>query len=77
VTVLGTATNVTTYEGRAGAAPATVGVHVQVTEVVEHEGDYVVAVAVHPRRLDGESDRVVRLLSGLEHPGERPGDRQS
>lgn len=33
----------------------------------EHEGDYVVAIAVHPERVD-ERSRVDALLEGLRHP---------
>lgn len=33
---------------------------------VKHDGDFVVAVGVHPQQLDGESD-VDRLLEGVEH----------
>ncbi|WP_123533205.1 DUF6517 family protein [Halosimplex salinum] len=34
---------------------------------VEHDGDHVVAVAVHPERVD-ERSRVDALLEGLRHP---------
>ncbi|PSP70185.1 hypothetical protein BRC79_02680 [Halobacteriales archaeon QH_8_67_27] len=34
---------------------------------VEHDGDYVVVVAVHPERID-ERSRVDALLAGLRHP---------
>lgn len=34
---------------------------------VEHEGDVVVAIAVHPRKLSGQEKQVDRLLEGVQH----------
>jgi hypothetical protein len=69
VTMLGQSTTVTRFEGQASLqAGQSVDVYVEVTRV-KHEGDIVVAVAVYPRQLDGEQQRVDTLLSGLQHDG--------
>ncbi|WP_255150279.1 DUF6517 family protein [Halorarius halobius] len=47
-----------------------VEVFVHITKV-KHEGDYVIAVAVHPTQID-EQGRVNTMLGGLEHPAPAP-----
>lgn len=67
--VLGSEANVSTFTGDAelSGSDVTVELTIHVTKV-RHEGDFVVAVAVHPSVLDGEVDRVDALLAGIEHP---------
>lgn len=68
VTALGVETRVTRFEGTATLDGTSVDVYVHVT-TFEHGGDHLVAVAVHPRQLDGEDENVYALLRGLEHAG--------
>ncbi|MFB6151522.1 MAG: DUF6517 family protein [Haloarculaceae archaeon] len=64
VRILGQRRTVSAFRAEAtGIGPAT-RVRVHVTSF-EHEGDLVVAIAVHPELLD-ERDRVDRLLGGLK-----------
>ncbi|MFC3476416.1 DUF6517 family protein [Halobacterium litoreum] len=59
--------DVTKFEGTATLSGGqSVDVYVHVTKV-KHDGDFVVAVAIYPQRLDGEQEKVDALLSGLEH----------
>ena len=44
-----------------------IDVYVHLTKV-RHDGDYVIAIAVHPQGLPGEEERVDALLEGIEHP---------
>ncbi|MFB6269375.1 MAG: DUF6517 family protein [Halobacterium sp.] len=67
VTVLNASTNVTKFEGTATLGGGqSVDVYVHVTKV-EHDGDIIVAVAIHPQQLDGEQERIDTLLRNLEH----------
>lgn len=68
VTVLGQPTTVTRFEGAATADGTEAPVTVHAT-TVEHEGDFLIAVAVHPTGLPGETARVDTLLAGLVHAG--------
>ncbi|PSQ41098.1 hypothetical protein BRD10_00970 [Halobacteriales archaeon SW_12_71_31] len=68
VTVLDTETEVEKYEGTADLAGSVVDVFVHVTKV-QHEGDFVVVVAVYPQRFPDEESAVFTLLSGLQHTG--------
>ncbi len=68
VTALGEERAVETYEGQAGFQGATADVYVHVT-TFEHDGDFVIAVAVYPQQLDGEQERVYALIGGLERGG--------
>nr|WP_231751360.1 DUF6517 family protein [Halogeometricum sp. CBA1124] len=65
VTFLGTTAPLTTYAGvvETDAGRADVRVHVA---SVEHEGDVVVAVSVHPATMD-ERDAVSRMLAAAEY----------
>lgn len=66
-TVLGGETTVTKFRADAkmqGGREVEVFVHVT---KVKHEGDFVVAVAVYPTKLDGEETKVDRLLAGIQH----------
>ncbi|MFB6139772.1 MAG: DUF6517 family protein [Halosimplex sp.] len=65
---LGAERNVSVY----GATQTMEGVEANVTIDVatfEHDGDFVVAIAVHPERID-ERPRVNALFEGLRHPAD-------
>ena len=66
-TMLGQSTEVTKFEA---SVQTTTGVefdaYIHVTKV-EHGDDFVVALAVYPQKLSGQSDKVSRLLDGVEH----------
>jgi hypothetical protein len=69
VTMLGEETRVTRFRADAQTAGGEdVEVFIHVTRV-QHEGDFVIAVAVHPTRLEGEQANVDTLLEGVEHEG--------
>ncbi|ODR82339.1 hypothetical protein BG842_01080 [Haladaptatus sp. W1] len=67
VTVLGTNTKVSEFTATASSHGANVDVTIQATKL-KHDGDYIVVLAVYPKRLD-ESDSVSSLLSGIQHGG--------
>jgi len=66
-TMLGQSTEVTNFEA---SVQTTAGIefdaYIHVTKV-EHGDDFVVALAVYPQKLSGQSDKVGRLLDGVEH----------
>lgn len=66
-TMLGKSTAVTKFEA---SVTTTVGIefdaYIHVTKV-KHDDDFVVALAVYPQQLSGQSDKVGRLLRGVEH----------
>lgn len=66
VTVLGTETEVSKFAATTTVNGMEVDVYVHLTKV-KHEGDYVIALAVYPQKLDGEQERVFTLLEGVEH----------
>jgi len=67
VSTLGTETGVSKFEGTARVADGTeVPVYVHVTKV-NHDGDYVVVLAVYPQALSGESETVLEMIRALEH----------
>ena len=68
VTVLGSERRVTRFDGSATENGSSVNVTVHVT-TVEHEGEFLLAVAVYPSRLP-ERQRVDRLLAGVRHSAE-------
>lgn len=69
VTVLGKSTEVTKFKATAKTNGGTsVDVYLHVTKV-NHEEDFVVAIAVHPQQLD-EQQRIDTLLAGIEHPAD-------
>lgn len=67
-TMLGRSTTVEKYEGSATLAGVSVSTFVHVTRV-EHEGDFVLALAIYPNQLGGEDDTVARLVGGIQHGG--------
>jgi len=66
VAVLGQSTAVKKFEGTASLGGTQVDVYIHATRV-KHEGDFIVAVAIYPQRLDSEEQKIVTLLEGLEH----------
>jgi len=67
VETLNQTASVSKFEGTATLSGGqSVDVYVHVTKV-KHDGDFVVAVAIYPQRLDGEQQKVDELLAGLEH----------
>lgn len=67
VSALGNETRVSKFRADATLASGEdVEVFVHVTKF-RHEGDYVIAVAVNPTRVDEESN-VDRLIEGIDHP---------
>jgi hypothetical protein len=69
VQTLGSQRTLQQFEGTAALSGTEVDVYVHAAKF-QHEGDYVVAVGIHPQRLDGEAENVVALTEGLEHDGE-------
>ena len=65
VTTLGQSTEMVTYETTNRTATGTTPVFIHVV-IVEHQGDAVVAVGVHPQSTD-ESDVMEQFVAGLEH----------
>ncbi|NEU56912.1 DUF6517 family protein [Halorussus sp. MSC15.2] len=66
-TMLGKSTRVTKFEATVTTATGVeFDAYVHVTKV-KHEGDFVVALAVYPQKLPGQSDAVSRLLRGVQH----------
>jgi hypothetical protein len=66
-TMLGKTTSVSKFEASVTtAAGIQFDANVHVTKV-EHEGDHVVAIAVYPKKLPGQEEKVYRLLRGVEH----------
>lgn len=71
VPALGKRATVERFRGeRTVAGLVTVDLDLHVT-TVPHEGDYVVAVGIHPTLVGGERARIDRLIGGLEHPANR------
>ena len=70
MSVLGTDTTVSKFDGTASFDGQCVDVHVYVT-AVDHEDDIVLAVGGYPEELESqEEDDILTLFSGIEHPAE-------
>ena len=67
-TMLGQSTTIEKFQGSATLAGASVDTLIHVTRV-EHEGDYVLAMAIYPRLISDEDGTVARLVEGIEHGG--------
>ena len=67
-TMLGQSTTVEKYHGSGTLAGASVSVLIHVARV-EHEGDYVLAMAIYPDQLGEEDDTVLELVEGIQHGG--------
>jgi len=68
-TVLGRSASVEKFEGTADLSGTQVDTYAHAVKV-EHETDYVVAVAIYPQQIPGEEEEIVTLLEALEHSGE-------
>lgn len=69
-TVLGQETTVDTFDGTLTVAGQGIDIYIHITKV-KHEGDYVVATALYPQRVDdSERENADALLLGLQHDGE-------
>ncbi|MEF8827876.1 MAG: DUF6517 family protein [Haloarcula sp.] len=68
VRVLGEDRRVSEFTGTTQVAGQSLDVRLHLVSF-EHEGDVIIAVAVHPENAD-EADAVDALLSGLQHSGE-------
>lgn len=67
-TMLGKETTVSKYRADAKTGSGqSVEVFLHITKV-EHEDDFVIAVAVYPTALDSEEEQVDTMLSGIDHP---------
>jgi len=73
VRTLGENRSVEKFEGTATLGGAELDVFVHVTKF-QHGDDFIAAVAIYPRAVDGEEERVVTLLEGLEHEGGEDGE---
>ena len=69
MTVLGEDSEVTTFSANADYEGVEVPVLVHLT-TVEHEGDIVVAIAVHPEMLSEDQVGVETMFGGIEHDGD-------
>lgn len=68
VQILGEARTVSTFSGTTTVQGQEIDVLVHVTSF-EHEGDVVVAVGVHPERID-EQNNVDTMFGGIRHSGD-------
>lgn len=68
MSVLGTDTTVSKFDGTARFEGERVDIHVYVT-AVQHEDDIVLAVGGYPEQLEAEAEAdVLALFEGIEHP---------
>lgn len=66
-TAFGSQTTVSKFRADARVTGGqTVEVFLHITQV-KHEGDFVIAIGIHPTQIDEESN-VDRLIAGLDHP---------
>ena len=69
VTMLDEDTRVARFRADATTAGGEeVEVFIHITRV-RHEGDFVLAAAIHPTQLEGEQENVDTLIEGVEHEG--------
>lgn len=66
VTVLDTDVDVDKFEGTATYSGQEIDLFVHIATVA-HDEDYVVPIAVYPRRLPGEEERALQLYRNLQH----------
>jgi len=65
VDTLGETVDVSKFEGQADFDGTSVDVYIHIAQV-EHDGDFVVPIAVYPQEVE-EEDKVVTLVEELEH----------
>ncbi|AQL44583.1 hypothetical protein BV210_15505 [Halorientalis sp. IM1011] len=68
ITTLGSERTVKQFDGTATLAGQEVDVVIHAGKF-EHGDDFIGVVAIYPERIDGEEDRVVTMVQGLEHDG--------
>lgn len=66
VEILGESRTVSRFDATTTVAGTEVDLELHVTKF-QHGEDFVVAIGVHPARLDGEAARVETMLRGIEH----------
>ena len=66
VEILGKGRSVSRFEATTTVAGTSLDVDLHVTKF-RHGEDFVVAIGVHPARLDGEAARVGTMFGGIEH----------
>jgi hypothetical protein len=66
VTALGDSRSVSRFTGQGQIAGQSVDVYVSAAKF-QHGSDIIMAVAIYPQSMDGESETVETLLSGLQH----------
>jgi hypothetical protein len=69
VTVLGTDTEVSTFEGTTTVQGQQVDVTIHVTKFA-HGGDYVAVVGAYPSQFDDQRSAVLDMIRAVEHPAE-------
>jgi hypothetical protein len=67
ITVLGERTEVTKYAAEATVMERRIDVYVHVTKL-RHESDFVVAIGLYPRLLDGEEEHILEMMRAIDHP---------
>lgn len=69
VTILGAETTLTRFAGRTTlAADQEIDIFLHLSEPVEHEDDFVIALGGYPQRLPGQASNILELTAGIEHP---------
>lgn len=68
-TVLDTEANVTTFEATIERSGSEVDVRIHATRL-EHGGDHVIAVGMHPASADDGASDVIAMFEGIEHESE-------
>lgn len=69
VTILDVETTLTRFTGQTQlAAGQQIDIYLHVSEAVDHEDDFVIAVGGYPQRLPGEESTILELTEGIEHP---------
>lgn len=69
VTILGAETTLTRFTGRTRlAAGQEIDIYLHVSEPVDHQDDFVIAVGGYPQRLSGEESNILELTERIDHP---------
>ncbi|MCL9812387.1 DUF6517 family protein [Natranaeroarchaeum aerophilus] len=69
--MLGAEPTITEYEGRADitGSGVMIDLNLHVSGAVDHGGDFLLGLAVHPDEIPGEGNAVRTLYDGVEHDG--------
>lgn len=69
VTILGVETTLTRFTGRTQLPGGQeIDIYLHISEPVDHEDDFVIAVGGYPQRLPGEESNILELTESIEHP---------